>query len=213
MKKLFIKPVNELIYLNNSVIRIRFSDSVVYRNFIINLDDNIILSIDDSPINYQTKTLVILNPLNIELNDKKTLSLLYKKLSYRVSETIQKKIINIEKEIFDLIETLSIESSCALEYTDSFDLTKVLQMNQVTLQEVKKDCYLECILTYIKTNCELYNYSIVLSFGLTLLLTKEELTVLENELAINQICIVDFYLNNSNQAIDYLLIDNDWNKL
>lgn len=212
-KKMFIKPINELIRIEDSIIAIRFDDPITYRKFALNIDENIIFSIDDTPVNYQTKALVITNPLELELNDKKTLTILYKKLAYRVNENIQKKIIHIEQEIFDLIETISYESSYDLEYVDSFDLVKVLQMYQVTLQEVKKSNYLEFILTYIKTNCELNHYSIVISFGLTLLLTEEELKILKNELAIYQISIVDFYLNNNNPTIDYLTIDNDWNKL
>lgn len=212
-KKMFIKPINELIKIEDSIIAIRFDDPKTYREFALNIDENIIFSIDDTPVNYQTKALVITNPLELELNDKKTLTILYKKLAYRVNENIQKKIIHIEQEIFDLIETISYESSYDLEYVDSFDLVKVLQMYQVTLQEVKKSNYLEFILTYIKTNSELNHYSIVISFGLTLLLTKKELKILKNELAIYQISIVDFYLNNNNPTIDYLTIDNDWNKL
>lgn len=213
IKKLFIREINELVILDKPLVSIRFTDPVAYRNFIFNLDDNLVLSINDSQVNFQTKSLIINNPLNIEINDKKTLTSLYKKLTYRISDNIRKQIVKVEKDIFDLIEMISMESDCMLEYSDSFDIVKILQMYQVAIKEVKKENFLEFILTYIKINFELNNYCIVLSFGLTQLLTEEEIIILKNELAINQICIVDFYFNNNNPQIDYLTIDNEWNKI
>lgn len=213
MKKLFVREINELVVLDKPLVSIRFTDPVAYRNFIFNLDDNLILSINDSQVNFQTKSLIINNPLNIEINDKKTLTSLYKKLTYRISDNIRKQIAKVENDIFDLIEMISMESDCMLEYSDSFDIVKILQMYQVAIKEVEKENFLEFILTYIKINFELNNYCIVLSFGLTQLLTEEEIIILKNELAINQICIVDFYFNNNNPQIDYLTIDNEWNKI
>lgn len=213
IKKLFIREINELVVLDKPLVSIRFTDPVAYRNFIFNLDDNLILSINDSQVNFQTKSLIISNPLNIEINDKKTLTSLYKKLTYRISDNIRKQIVKVENDVFDLIEMISMESDCMLEYADSFDIVKILQMYQVAIKEVKKEIFLEFILTYIKINFELNNYCIVLSFGLTQLLTEEEIIILKNELAINQICIVDFYFNNNNPQIDYLTIDNEWNKI
>lgn len=213
IKKLFIREINELVILDKPLVSIRFTDPVAYRNFIFNLDDNLVLSINDSQVNFQTKSLIINNPLNIEINDKKTLTSLYKKLTYRISDNIRKQIVKVEKDIFDFIEMISMESDCMLEYSDSFDIVKILQMYQVAIKEVKKENFLEFILTYIKINFELNNYCIVLSFGLTQLLTEEEIIILKNELAINQICIVDFYFNNNNPQIDYLTIDNEWNKI
>lgn len=213
IKKLFIREINELVVLDKPLVSIRFTDPVAYRNFIFNLDDNLILSINDSQVNFQTKSLIINNPLNIEINDKKTLTSLYKKLTYRISDNIRKQIVKVEKDIFDLIEMISMESECILEYSDSFDIVKILQMYQVAIKEVKKENFLEFILTYIKINFELNNYCIVLSFGLTQLLAEEEIIILKNELAINQICIVDFYFNNNNPQSDYLTIDNEWNKI
>ena len=213
IKKLFIREINELVVLDKPLVSIRFTDPVAYRNFIFNLDDNLILSINDSQVNFQTKSLIINNPLNIEINDKKTLTSLYKKLTYRISDNIRKQIVKVEKDIFDLIEMISMESECILEYSDSFDIVKILQMYQVAIKEVKKENFLEFILTYIKINFELNNYCIVLSVGLTQLLAEEEIIILKNELAINQICIVDFYFNNNNPQSDYLTIDNEWNKI
>lgn len=213
MKKLFVRDINELVVLDKPLVSIRFTDPVAYRNFIFNLDDNLILSINDSQVNFQTKSLIINNPLNIEINDKKTLTSLYKKLTYRISDNIRKQIVKVENDIFDLIDMISMESDCMLEYSDSFDIVKILQMYQVAIKEVKKENFLEFILTYVKINFELNNYCIVLSFGLTQLLTGEEIIILKNELAINQICIVDFYFNNNNPQIDYLTIDNEWNKI
>ena len=213
MKKLFVREINELVVLDKPLVSIRFTDPVAYRNFIFNLDDNLILSINDSQVNFQTKSLIINNPLNIEINDKKTLTSLYKKLTYRISDNIRKQIVKVENDIFDLIDMISMESDCMLEYSDSFDIVKILQMYQVAIKEVKKENFLEFILTYVKINFELNNYCIVLSFGLTQLLTGEEIIILKNELAINQICIVDFYFNNNNPQIDYLTIDNEWNKI
>ena len=190
-----------------------FVDKTNYRDFVINLYDNIILSIDDTPVSIDSKALIIFAPLNIEINDKKTLTLLYKKLSHRVSEKVQEKIRKIEQDILELLEIVSVESMFPIEYEDSFELIKIFQMYQISIQELKKENYLEFIVTYIKTNFELNNYNIVVSFGLTRLLTADEINKLTKELAINQISIVDFYYDDSKPKDNYLVIDSDWSKI
>ncbi len=213
MIKIFIKPINELIIVNEEITNVCFVDKTNYRDFVINLYDNIILSIDDTPVSIDSKALIIFDPLNIEINDKKTLTLLYKKLSHRVSEKVQEKIRKIEQDILELLEIVSVESMFPIEYEDSFELIKIFQMYQISIQELKKENYLEFIVTYIKTNFELNNYNIVVSFGLTRLLTADEINKLTKELAINQISIVDFYYDDSKPKDNYLVIDSDWSKI
>ncbi len=213
MIKIFIKPINELIIVNEEITNMCFVDKTNYRDFVINLYDNIILSIDDTPVSIDSKALIIFDPLNIEINDKKTLTLLYKKLSHRVSEKVQEKIRKIEQDILELLEIVSVESMFPIEYEDSFELIKIFQMYQISIQELKKENYLEFIVTYIKTNLELNNYNIVVSFGLTRLLTADEINKLTKELAINQINIVDFYYDDSKPKDNYLVIDSDWSKM
>lgn len=213
MIKIFIKPINELIIVNEEITNMCFVDKTNYRDFVINLYDNIILSIDDTPVSIDSKALIIFDPLNIEINDKKTLTLLYKKLSHRVSEKVQEKIRKIEQDILELLEIVSVESMFPIEYEDSFELIKIFQMYQISIQELKKENYLEFIVTYIKTNLELNNYNIVVSFGLTRLLTADEINKLTKELAINQINIVDFYYDDSKPKDNYLVIDSDWSKI
>ncbi len=213
MIKIFIKPINELIIVNEEITNMCFVDKTNYRDFVINLYDNIILSIDDTPVSIDSKALIIFDPLNIEINDKKTLTLLYKKLSHRVSEKVQEKIRKIEQDILELLEIVSVESMFPIEYEDSFELIKIFQMYQISIQELKKENYLEFIVTYIKTNLELNNYNIVVSFGLTRLLTADEINKLTKELAINQISIVDFYYDDSKPKDNYLVIDSDWSKI
>lgn len=213
MIKIFIKPINELIIVNEEITNVCFVDKTNYRDFVINLYDNIILSIDDTPVSIDSKALIIFDPLNIEINDKKTLTLLYKKLSHRVSEKVQEKIRKIEQDILELLEIVSVESMFPIEYEDSFELIKIFQMYQISIQKLKKENYLEFIVTYIKTNFELNNYNIVVSFGLTRLLTADEINKLTKELAINQISIVDFYYDDSKPKDNYLVIDSDWSKI
>ena len=213
MIKIFIKPINELIIVNEEITNMCFVDKTNYRDFVINLYDNIILSIDDTPVSIDSKALIIFDPLNIEINDKKTLTLLYKKLSHRVSEKVQEKIRKIEQDILELLEIVSVESMFTILYEDSFELIKIFLMFQISIQELKKENYLEFIVTYIKTNLELNNYNIVVSFGLTRLLTADEINKLTKELAINQINIVDFYYDDSKPKDNYLVIDSDWSKM
>ena len=211
--KFFVKPLNQLIVLEKAYTAIKFLDVKKYREFIFNFDDEIIFSINDVTANYLNKTIQIIHPLDIELNDKKSLQLLYKKLSTHLSEELRNKISTLEKDILDIIEIMSLEAQCTIEYNENIDLTKLLAMYQVEVKNIKKENYLEFLLTYIKYNCELNNCSIVISFGLTNILTNDELMVLQNELSIHQISIVDFYLNNFSTSVSYLTVDSDWNKL
>ena len=211
IKKIFINQLNQTILINQAYITIKFTDVENYREFCYNLNNSIIYSVNNKEENY-SNILFIKDPIDIELNNKKIMIVLYKKLMKYINSNLQEHILLIENEIFKLFDELSYQTNYDLNYDGENDINKILGMYQLNLKENKNYNYLECLVNYIRLNVELNNYSLIISFGLIRVLTKKELELLKKELQLLNISIVDIIIDiNNNNKISYLNIDSEWN--
>lgn len=212
MKKIFIKPLNKLIELNKPIIKLSFDDVIAYRNFIFLLEEYVTYSVDDIVKEFNKHILKIMNPFYLELNDKKTLNLLYKKISNTLNENQKQKISLIESEILNVLEDISLESELKITYENNFNIINLLNIFRLSICEVECDNYLESLITYIKVNLEINDFNVIISNGLTKILSNQELMLLKKELALLSIHIIDLELNGiekEKNEID-LMIDSDW---
>lgn len=212
MKKIFIKPLNKLIELNKPIIKLSFDDVIAYRNFIFLLEEYVTYSVDDVVKEFNKHILKIMNPFYLELNDKKTLNLLYKKISNTLNENQKQKISLIESEILNILENISLESELKITYENNFNIINLLNIFRLSICEVECDNYLESLITYIKVNLEINDFNVIISNGLTKILSNLELTLLKKELAVLSIHIIDLELNGiekEKNEVD-LMVDSDW---
>lgn len=210
MKKIFIKPINESIVLDKPIKKICFTDAFNYRFFNRNLMSNIIYSINNEEISL-AKILLIKDPINIDINDKKTLTLLYKRLTAYVSFNLREKIAVIEKGIIDFFDEINYLTNYNLSYNGDLDISKIFSMYELAIKNVQFNNYLDFLLTYIKTNIELNDYSLIITFNLTKILDSEEIILLSNELSLFNVSIIDIILENKVNSISDITIDGDWN--
>lgn len=212
MKKIFIKPLNKLIELNEPIIQLLFDDVIVYRSFIFSLEEYVIYSIDNDVKEFNKHILKIMNPFHLELNDKKVLNLLYKKINNTLNENQRQKIALIESEILNILEDICLESELKMTYENNFSIINLLNIFRVSICETECKNYLENLVTYIKVNLEINDYSIIISNGLTKILSNQELALLKKELSLLSITIIDLELNSieSEKKGTNLMIDSDW---
>lgn len=209
MKKAFIKQINELIVFEKMINQIIIEDSIIYRNIVFNEIYNIILSENNTILDNKKSILYIINPLELDINDKKNLSLLYKELLIHTNDEVKQIIGSIEKEILDLFEILSINSNCDLTFQEELDINKLFSIYQLSYSQKSKDAYLEYLLSYIKINTKVNNYKLIVSVGLLNLLNNEEIDLLEKELRILNIHLLDISAYSNRLIQSYLIIDKD----
>ena len=211
IKKIFIKQLNQIIIINQPYIALKFSDAECYREFCYNIGNSIIYSINNEEENC-SNILFIKDPMNIDINNKKILTALYKKIIQYIDLNLKEHISLIENEIFKLLDELIYQTNYELYYDGEIDINKILGMYQLSLKQNKDNNYLDFLVNYIKLNIELNDSSLIISFGLIKILTKNELELLKKELKLLNISLVDIIIETTNLSrISYLNVDSEWN--
>ncbi|MCH3972204.1 MAG: type II-A CRISPR-associated protein Csn2 [Oscillospiraceae bacterium] len=115
----------------------------------------IILSENSEELEFGKAASIIINPLNVELNERKMLSKLYKEMEDTVSENFY-----LEKaEAFSGIQILLEKAGSALDYpisySEEFDLSKLLKVFDVKFLENHTNNVSERLIEYMKLAKEL----------------------------------------------------------
>lgn len=209
MKFLYLKAANEKLKLENNITSIRYDDCNMFRNFVKNISENIILSENNETIDIVKNCKIIFDPLNLELKDKKNTTELYKQIKHELTEEHIIKWHELEADILNLIADISIGLDYSIDYEVEADFLKILSLYQVSIKEEKIDNYLNYLINYIKIYSVFYNCNIFISIRLLSILNQLEFEKLEQELTILGITLVDFDINYKNSFAHYK-IDYDW---
>lgn len=209
MKKMFIKPINSLIEFDKPIIQIIFENNVDFRNFIENIEDNVIYSENDESLELNKKTIIINNIYNIDINDKKNITFLYKNIVNQLSEKQKESFDKINNELLNVIKDINNTNDYGIDFEDSFDITKILNFYQVKFC-LDEQNYLEKLAKYIEITSRVSKINTFISFSLIRILSEEEVNLLLKELSFNKINLIDFDFQNSKKEIKYYKIDEDW---
>lgn len=209
MKKMFIKPINSLIEFDKPIIQIIFENNVDFRNFIENIEDNVIFSENDESLELNKKVIIINNIYDIDINDKKNITFLYKNIVNQLSEKQKESFDKINNELLNVIKDINNTNDYGIDFEDSFDITKILNLYQVKFCLDEKN-YLEKLTKYIEITSRVSKINTFISFSLIRILSEEEVNFLVKELSFNKINLIDFDFQNSKKEIKYYEIDEDW---
>ena len=209
MKKMFIKPINSLIEFDKPIIQIIFENNVDFRNFIENIEDNVIYSENDESLELNKKVIIINNIYDIDINDKKNITFLYKNIVNQLSEKQKESFDKINNELLNVIKDINNTNDYGIDFEDSFDITKILNLYQVKFCLDEKN-YLEKLAKYIEITSRVSKINTFISFSLIRILSEEEVNFLVKELSFNKINLIDFDFQNSKKEIKYYEIDEDW---
>ena len=208
-KQIFIKPLNQLIELNESIIEIVFDDPTIYRNISFDFLNYVIYSIDNEEKDLVKDMLRITDLFHFELNNKKVINTLYRQLCNELTEEDKKELIFIEYRLLNFLDSIASHSNYEINYNEEINLSGLFSLFQVSLKEVDHQNYLEFLLTYIKVNIILNNFTIIVTNELTNILSQNEKKLLMEELSLMEVHLIDLKLNNNKTSVKYL-IDNDW---
>lgn len=209
MKKMFIKPINSLIEFDKPIIQIIFENNVDFRNFIENIEDNVIYSENDESLELNKKTIIINNIYNIDINDKKNITFLHKNIVNQLSEKQKESFDKINNELLNVIKDINNTNDYGIDFEDSLDITKILNLYQVKFC-LDEQNYLEKLAKYIEITSRVSKINTFISFSLIRILSEEEVNLLLKELSFNKINLIDFDFQNSKKEIKYYKIDEDW---
>ena len=209
MKKMFIKPINSLIEFDKPIIQIIFENNVDFRNFIENIEDNVIYSENDESLELNKKVIIINNIYDIDINDKKNITFLYKNIVNQLSEKQKESFDKINNELLNVIKDINNTNDYGIDFEDSFDITKILNLYQVKFC-LDEQNYLEKLAKYIEITSRVSKINTFISFSLIRILSEEEVNLLLKELSFNKINLIDFDFQNSKKEIKYYKIDEDW---
>lgn len=209
MKKMFIKPINSLIEFDKPIIQIIFENNVDFRNFIENIENNVIYSENDESLELNKKVIIINNIYDIDINDKKNITFLYKNIVNQLSEKQKESFDKINNELLNVIKDINNTNDYGIDFEDSFDITKILNLYQVKFC-LDEQNYLEKLAKYIEITSSVSKINTFISFSLIRILSEEEVNFLVKELSFNKINLIDFDFQNSKKEIKYYEIDEDW---
>ncbi len=207
MMKLFIKPANELVLLDSPINVISFDDPLKYRCFIYQLEENVIISQNDSTIDLK-KCHIIMNIFELSINEKKIMTQLYKNLINTLNLENKDKLTSIETSLYDWIENVIDNQNYDLEFGE-IDYFKLLDNLGVKFKDPENNNYLELLIAYLKIYSTLLGVNVFIIYNLCNFLTIEEKSILSKELELLEVTIIDFELIN-NKFESTRVIDSDW---
>ena len=211
MKKIFIESLNQVVCFDSTIKSLKFKSKSNYRQISFNLFNELIYSENDVILDLNKCSLIIYNPFQISLNEKKLITGMYKELEKNIKDDEKKIIQKIEEYSFNLFDDLSLNVDYQFEYNEEIDVGKLFQTFNIRFPEIDYSNYLELLTNYMKLNSIFNKSKVIISFGLISLLNDEEALLLEKELAYNDLILLDiFYIDDNVNENKDLFIDDDW---
>lgn len=209
MKKILIKSVNELVYLNDSISLILIENPILYRNLAYDLRNEIIISDEENVLDIDKCGLIIYNPFDLNLNDSRLIKLMYKKLDKLRTEQHNIMIAELNDSIRDLVYDLSLNLDVSVDIGSDIDFQKMLSAIDLKFVDPTFESFVEMFIKYLKIYLMFTNIKIVFTFGLLQLFSEDELNEIKKEVLLLDIKIVDFKIQQKNIKSS-IVIDKDW---
>ena len=217
MKTLKIKSIDSLINIEaGNIENIIIENSKLYFSIVnsIIIDDNdyLIYSIDNDNKDLEKYSLLITTPFDLNPNNKKILTALYKKIDkekhiLKINEELE--IINYK--IIKTLETISLDLNQNMNFNTELDLVKLLSLYDFSFEDDCEEDLLNKLVFYIKANLEIKNIDIVFCIDILRFLSQEEMEKLKRELELLNICLINISFSSRVSSIKKsIVIDEDY---
>lgn len=173
-------------------------------------EGKIILSEDDKFLQLNKKSIFIINPFELDCNEKKIINSLYKELETIISEKFALEFLEQKGSNVSLIEKISEESPYPLEYNMDIGIIDYLKLYNVKLQ-IDEGTLLEKIIDYIRTYHRICGITLFIFANLKLYLSETELHDLYEFMFYEKVFSLDlegFYFNKDKKE-HCIIIDKD----
>lgn len=166
-------------------------------------EGNFVLSSDEKELDISKMMEIIVNPLSVNINDRKIINKLYSELSQTAFDSenyldTQGILADIQKYFLNLEQA----SNYILEMDSEIDITALFKALNIKL-EIFADNFFEMLNQYIKITAELLKKKIVVFINISSYLSEEQLKELLKNAAYDEIIL----LLIENHQKDYFLED------
>lgn len=209
MRKVLLKSVKELLYLEEPVTLVAIENPIYYRNLAYCLDNEILLSENDQPLDLDKYGLFIRDPFDLNINDPRLIKMMYKRIDKSRTDEINRKLMLINKEINDVVYELSLNLDVAVDIGSEIDFHKMLSAINLHFVDPTFESFSEMFIKYLKVNSMFSSIKVVFSFGLFSVLSKDEISEITKEVELLELNIVNFEIQK-NDIKSTLIIDKDW---
>lgn len=174
-------------------------------------EDTFIYSKDYEIKNLSKSCLIIDNIFNLDVNNKKILNALYKRISSELIDKSDKdEIEKINSTIISLLNKISLDLNLSVDYYTDLDVIKILNLYNFCFK-MDQSTPLEKFVTYIKANLEINKYKFIISTNILPMFSKNDIELLSNELKYLGLTLINITLiqQKYENLVDSLTIDND----
>lgn len=143
----------------------------------------------DTEINISKKLLCVLNPIELDLNDKKLLKILYQDIALDVHDNRLDEFGDVNSRLMLFVDELVSHQPYSIEFNDSIDVIDLLKLYNVGFTN-DSDCILEKIVECIKLWHRVAGIKVFVFVHLMAYLQKAEMEKLYTEIKYEQVCVL-----------------------
>lgn len=146
-----------------------------------------VLSEDGNEIDLPKAADMIMNPLGLDLNEKKIVSKLYSELvKISVSEVMYEKTTELTRYIADYIMNLEDSANYTIQFSEKLDIAVLLKAMNVKYEEIEESL-LEHLARYIKLVADLLGVRLLIFVNIRSYLNDKQLAALIQEIKYQEI--------------------------
>lgn len=220
MKLKYLRFNNEIEISNdkfNTIVienRSEFLNLMVYLNyeFIGNVEYLILTNEQEKKLSLDSYLFYIPNIFNLDLNTKKNINALYKKLKNIYGKKMYDDLQEIKRKCEEIIEEISIDFDIELSVGTTINIDDIFKIMNISFSENYMNLK-EKLIKYILIINELNEYNVFILNNLHIYFSNEELEFVIKELSYHDISLINIENNSnfekiSNECIKILDIDN-----
>lgn len=170
-----------------------------------------VLSESDKILALSKSTVIILNPLNVDINTRKVLNKLYSELSdYAKSEQMYVRTSEFLRSMQEYLLELEQCTEHNLEYDQEIDIASLLKSVNVHYEATSMS-FQESLLQYLKTLADIFGIKLFIFVNLRSYLTNAQTSELIKEMNYQNICgiFIENQKRESLEGVKAYVIDTD----
>lgn len=155
-----------------------------------NDEGRFVLSEEENEINLSKVSEIIMNPLGLELNQKKIINKLYSELvKTSMSEVMYEKTAELTRYIANYIMDLEDNADYTVQFSDRLDVSILLKAMDVKYEETEESL-LEHLIRYIKLVVSLLNVRLIILVNIRSYLNDTQFDELIQEIKYQEIKVL-----------------------
>lgn len=208
IEKEFCIKAGEIYNINieNSNFYYRLLNDLINKN-----DETFIFSVDHEIFPFDKNCLIINDLFNIDLNNKRILTSLYKRISeHFLTNEDNRTLLEINEKTMTLLEKISMDLNLPVDYETELDMIKLLNLYKFCFKD-EFNTPIEKVVSYIKANLEVSKFTFVIAINTLPLFNIAEMELLSRELAYLDLSLINisFIQKSFSKIVQSITIDDD----